>query len=163
MACMSYLTTGGPIRNTVLAPWEYSWGVERRKEMPAHNMGQPPRSSCTRLLAERCMHHQEGPESDQIWHKWDDWPETTRKANPMTLKPETASHVSEQLSWLPLPCCSLPGPPFPVKSFALSPHVSPWTIHYRGLDKSKLSGPERGPIPVMIVSLWIGRDQSQTR
>ena len=160
---MSCLTTGGSIRNTVRIRHENSWGVERKEEMPAHNMGQPPRSSCTRILAERCTRHQEGPESNQIWHKQDDWQETTRKANPMTLKPETASHVAEQFSWVPLPCCSLSGPPFPIKSFALSAHVSPRTIHYRGLDKSKLSGPERGPVPVTIVSLWIGRDQSQTR
>ena len=35
--------------------------------------------------------------------------------------------------------------PFPVKSPALSACVSPQTIHFRVLDRSPLSGPERGP------------------
>ena len=35
--------------------------------------------------------------------------------------------------------------PFPIKSFALSAHVSPWTIHFLVLGKSLLSGPGRGP------------------
>ena len=35
--------------------------------------------------------------------------------------------------------------PFPVKSLALSAHVSSQTIHSRVLDKSPVSGPGRGP------------------
>ena len=70
-----------------------------------------------------------------------DNPET----NPMTIKPETASHVAEQFSWVPLPCCSPPGCPFLIKSLALSAHVSPQTIHFWVLDKSPVSGPGRGP------------------
>ena len=35
--------------------------------------------------------------------------------------------------------------PFPIKSFALSAHLFPHTIHFRVLDKSPLSGPGRGP------------------
>ena len=63
---------------------------------------------------------------------------------PITIKPETVSHVAEQFSWVPLPSCSPPGCPFPIKPLALSAHVSPWTIHFRVLDKSPLSGPGRG-------------------
>ena len=70
-----------------------------------------------------------------------DNPET----NPITIKPETASHVTELLSWVPLPCCSPPRRPFPIKSLALSADVSPRTIHFRELDKSPVSGPGRGP------------------
>ena len=70
-----------------------------------------------------------------------DNPET----NPITIKPETASHAAEQFSWVPLPCCSPPGCPFPIKSLALSAHVSPQTIHFWGLDKSLVLGPGRGP------------------
>ena len=33
-------------------------------------------------------------------------------------------------SWVPLPHCSPPGHPFPIKSFALSAHVSPLIIHF---------------------------------
>ena len=61
------------------------------------------------------------------------------ETNPITIK-------WEQFSWVPLPCCSLPGCPFPIKSLALSAHVSPWTIHFRVLDKSPVSGPGRGPL-----------------
>ena len=70
-----------------------------------------------------------------------DNPET----NPTTIKPETASHVTQQFSWVPLPSCSSPRRPFPINSLALSAHVSPWTIHFRVLDKSPVSGPGRDP------------------
>ena len=71
-----------------------------------------------------------------------DHPET----NPITIKPETeASHAAEQFSWVPLPYCSPPRCPFPIKSLALSAHVSPRTIHFWVLDKSPVSGPGRGP------------------
>ena len=46
------------------------------------------------------------------------------ETNPITKKPETASHLAEQFSWVPLPYSSPPGCPFPVKSLALSAHVS---------------------------------------
>ena len=70
-----------------------------------------------------------------------DYPET----NPITIKPETASHVAQQFSWVPLPYCSLPGRPFAIKSLALSAHESPRIIHFQVLDKSPVSGPGRGP------------------
>ena len=69
-----------------------------------------------------------------------DHPET----NPITIKPETASHAAEQFSWVPLPYCSPPGCPSPKKSLALSAHVSPRTIHFPVSDKSPVSGPGRG-------------------
>ena len=72
-----------------------------------------------------------------------DHPET----NPITIKPNIASHVAEQFSWVPLPYCSPPGCPFPVKSLPLSAHVSPRTIHFRVLDKSPVSGLERVCLP----------------
>ena len=67
------------------------------------------------------------------------------ETNPITIKPETESHAAEQFSWVPLPYCSPPECPFPIKSLALSAHVSPRTIHFQALDKSPVSGPERGP------------------
>ena len=67
------------------------------------------------------------------------------ETNPNTIKRETASHMAEQFSWVPLPYCSSLGCPFPIKSRALSAHVSPRTIHFRVLDKSPVSGPGRGP------------------
>ena len=74
-----------------------------------------------------------------------DWPGKNPETNPITIKPKTASHVTEQSSWVPLPSCSSPGRPFPIKSLALSAYVSPWTIHFRVKDKSALSGLGRGP------------------
>ena len=67
------------------------------------------------------------------------------KTSPIPIKPKTASHMAEQFSWVPLPYCSPPGCPFPIKSLALSAHVSPWTIHFWVLDKSPVLGPGRGP------------------
>ena len=85
--------------------------------------------------------------SESEWLATDN-PET----NPITITPETASHVTELLSWVPLPSCSPPGCPFPVKSLALSAHVSPRIIHFRGLDKSPVLGPGRGPPSCYIVT-----------
>ena len=93
-----------------------------------------------------------------LWHpSWLNKACTTRKdsesewlakdnleTNPITIKPETGSHVTKLFSWVPLPYCSPPGCPFPVKSLAVSAHVSPWTIHFRVLDKSPGLGPGRG-------------------
>ena len=67
------------------------------------------------------------------------------ETNPITIKPKTASHGAEQFSWVPLPSCSPPGCPFPIKSLALSAHVCPRTIHFRVLDKSTVSGPGSCP------------------
>ena len=78
-----------------------------------------------------------------------DNPETNR----ITIKPETASHVAELFSWVPLPYCSPPGCPFPIKSLALSADVSPRTINFRVLDKSPVSGPGTGPLSYNIPTL----------
>ena len=51
-----------------------------------------------------------------------DWlARVNRESKPVT---ETARHVTEQFSCVLLPCCSLPGLPFPIKSLVLSAHVS---------------------------------------
>ena len=66
------------------------------------------------------------------------------ETDPIIIKPETASHVAELFSWVPLPSCSPPRCPFPIKSLALSSHVSSQTIHFWVLGKSPVSGPGRG-------------------
>ena len=78
------------------------------------------------------------------------------ETNPITIKPKTVSHVAEQLSWVPLPSCSPPGCPFPIKSLALSADVSPQAIHFRVLDKSPVSGLGRGPLSCNKWRLWWG-------
>ena len=92
------------------------------------------------ILAEQGLHHQEG-----LWVRW--LAKDNSETNPITIKPEAVSpsQVAELFSWVPLPHCSPPGCPFPIKSLALSAHVSPWTIHFWVLDKSPVSGPGRGP------------------
>ena len=117
----------------------------------------------TRRVRERSKGDTTCPTTSQnppLWHpSWLNTVCTTRKdseserlaednpeTNPITMKPETASHVAELFSWVPLPSCSPPGCPFSIKSLALSAHVSPWTIHFRVLDKSPVSGPGRGPL-----------------
>ena len=42
---------------------------------------------------------------------------------------------------------------FPIKSLALLAHVSPWTINFRVLDKSPVSGPGTGPLSYNIPTL----------
>ena len=118
-------------------------GTFRREETPAY---QPPESFVLKSnLTERCSCHQVDPESDQIWVKRDNWPETIWK-QPVTIKPETASHVAEPFSWDPVPPCSLPASLFPVKSFALAVCVLPKIIYLQVLDKSPFSGPGRGSL-----------------
>ena len=72
------------------------------------------------------------------------------RPNPITIKPETVSHTAQQLSWVSLPYCSPPGCPVPIKSLALSAHVSPWTIHFRVLDKSPVQALEGVHLPTTI-------------
>ena len=98
-------------------------------------------------------------QNPSLWHpSWLNKVRTTRKdsesewlakdnpkTNPITIKPEIVSHVTEQFSWVSLPYCSPLGCPFPIKSLALSAHVFPQTIHFQVLDKSPVSGPGRGP------------------
>ena len=88
-----------------------------------------------------------------------EWPAKDKlEINPITIKPETASHMVELFSWVPLPYCSPPGCPFPIKSLALSAHVSPQIIHFQVLDKSPVSGPGRGPPScnkgMILMKMW---------
>ena len=114
----------------------------------------------TRRVWERSKGDTTCPTTSQnpsLWHtSWLNKVYTTRKdteserlakdnpeTNPITIKPETASHVTEQFSWVPIPYYSPPRCPFPVKSLSLSAHASPQTIHFQVLDKSPVWGPGR--------------------
>ena len=84
-----------------------------------------PESFClASFLAEQGVHHRKDSESE--WLAKDNL-----EANPITIKPKTLSHVAELFSWVPLPYWSPLRCPFPIKSLALSAHVSPRTIHFR--------------------------------
>ena len=78
-------------------------------------------------------------DSESEWLAKDN-PET----NPIIISPETASHVAEQFSRVPLPYCSLPGHLFPIKYLAFSVQVSPWTIHFQVLRQEPTFGPWKG-------------------
>ena len=84
----------------------------------------------------------EGSWVEPIW-AWARWLAREKlETNPTYIKPQIASRDwVEQFSWIP--CCCLPWHPFPIKSFALSLHVSPQAIHFQELDKSLLSDPWR--------------------
>ena len=151
-ACISCLTTGGPGKkhNTdKLLPkptrrireWP-KWG--RRCQPIIYPANFPEILTLESALTE--IHAPPGRAlSRQTKYRHEqDWSETTWKANPTSIKPETSSHEAQQF-WAPLPCCSLLEHPFSIKSFALSVFVSPRTIHFQVLDKSPLSGPGRGP------------------
>ena len=128
--CMSCFTTGGPAK-------------EQGTNKP------PP----TRRVWERSKGDTTCPTTSQnpsLWHpsglNKSEWlAKDNLEISPITIKPKTASHVTELFSWVPLPYCSPPGCPFPINYLALSAHVSPRTIHFWVLDKSSVSGPERGP------------------
>ena len=132
-----------------------------------HRMKEPP---LTRRVLERSKGDTTCLTTSQNlcqWHpSWLNKACTTRKdsesewlakdnleTNSITIKPKTVSHVAEQFSWVPLPYCSPPGCPFPIKSLALSAPVSPRTIHFWVLDKSPVSGPRRVPLPATVRSL----------
>ena len=66
------------------------------------------------------------------------------ESNHVTIKPETASHVAEQVSWLSLPLLSHQAP-LPNKVPCLSACVSQ-TIHFQVLGKSPFLSPRRYPL-----------------
>ena len=114
-------------------------------------------------------------QNPSLWHpSWLNKACTTRKdsesewlgkdnpeTNPITIKPETASHLTELFSWVLLPYCFPPGCPFPLKSLALSAHVFPRTIHFWVLDKSPVLGHGRGPPTCNSISEWVYEPQLQ--
>ena len=135
--CMSCFMTGDPDKEYTIShhqPEEFGKG---QKETPC--VRPLPRIPLTSIHLGWAM--RAPPGKTQLEWLAKDHMET----NPITIKPETVSHAAEQFSWVPLPYCSPPGCPFPIKSLALSAHVSPQIIHFQVLDKSPVSGPGRGP------------------
>ena len=152
---MSCFTTGGPGKEqgTNKPPptrrvWERSKG-----DTTCPTTSQNPSLWYPSWLNKLCTTRKD---SESEWLAKDN-PET----NSITIIPETAGHVAELFSWVPSPYCSPPGCPFPIKSLALSAHVSPWTIHFRVLDKSPVSGPGRGTPScnraTEVTELWLSK------
>ena len=137
--CMSCFTTGGPGKEQgTNTPPPTSRVRERSKGDTTYpTTSQNPPLWHPSWLNRACT---TGKDSESEWLAKDNL-----ETNPITIKPETASHATEQVSWGPLRSCSPPGCPFPIKSLALSAHVSLRTIHFLVLDKNPVSGPGRGP------------------
>ena len=133
---MSYFTTGGPSKEHGINSYhsfQEEFGKGQKTMCPTISQNSHWHLS---WLSNACAPRKD---SKSKWLARDN-PET----NPITIKPETASHVAEQFSWVPLSYCSLLGCPFPIKSLALLAHVSAGIVHFPVLDKSPLSGPGRG-------------------
>ena len=148
---MNYPTTGGSGKehgtNKLTATgriWETSKAERKHQSIPtSQNPSRWNPSWLSNVGTSR-----KDPESEWLAR---DNPET----NLITVKPETVSHTAEKVSWVPLPCCSLPRRPFPIKSLALSARVFPRTIHFQVLDNSPLSGPGRGPLSCNSLILFV--------
>ena len=136
---MNYFTTGGPGREHWTSKPQPTGRVQERSkgEAMCPTTSQNPFHWHPSWLGNGCATRKD-PESERLAK---DNPET----NPISIKPETTSHMTQQFSWVPLPSCSPSRQPFPIESLALSACVSHWTIHFQVLDKSPLSGPGRGP------------------
>ena len=128
---MSYLTTGGPgkERGTNKLPstrrlWEKPKGDSSPYVLPTSQS--PSDLNLSWLNDARAT--MKDPESERLARD-------NLEINHITVKPETGSHAAEQSSWVPLPCCSPPRRPFPVKSLAFLAYVSPWIIHFQMLTR----------------------------
>ena len=134
---MSYFLTGGPgkeLGTNKLPP------TKRVREMSKGDTTclttpQNPSHRHPSWLSSVCATRKD-PESERL-------AKDNLETNPITTKSKSASHMAEQSSWISLPYCSPPGCPFPIKSLALSAHVS-LDSSFPMLDKSPLSGPGRG-------------------
>ena len=128
--------TGGPDKEHGTNKSPPTGRIQERSEKHAMCPTSLPESSLlASILAEWCGATRKDPESG--WSARDS-PET----NPITTKPEAASHVAEQ-SWVPLASFSPPGAPFQ-QSPVWSALVSPPAIHFWVSDKSPFLGPGRG-------------------
>ena len=137
--CMSCFMTGGPGKEQGTNKPPANRRVQERSkgDTTCLTTSQNPSLWVPSGLNKACTTRND---SESEWLAKDN-PET----NLITIKPETVSHMVELFSWVPLRYCSPPGCPFPIKSLALSAHVSPQTIHFWVLDKSPVLCPGRGP------------------
>ena len=136
--CMRSLLTGGPGKEhgagKLPTNCKNLGKVKRRGEMPVHMSYQPPRILLVGIHPGWAMSSPLGKTLSQ-----DGLARDSSETNPITIKPETASHMAEQFSWVPLTSPSPRRHPFPVKSLALS---------------ALLCGPRGGPPSCNISTSW---------
>lgn len=99
--------------------WRNLAKVKRRERCQSIRPTNLPESSSLEFILCSHVHYQEGPQSEWLGR---DNPET----NPHYHKTQDCK-LRQNRSPGSLPCCSLPGHPFPIKSFALLAQVSPQT------------------------------------
>ena len=135
--CMSYLMTGDTGKKHGTSKSIPNWrNLEKVRRRHPISYRFPEPSLLESMLAERCVHHQEGPWVRMITHGQPGNESPHRK-------PRTASRVQSLPPGAPPPA-ALPRGPFPVTSPALSARVSS-DNSFLVLDESPLSGPGRGP------------------
>ena len=143
---MNCLKTGGPDEErgaTLKTNQEEANGRAERTNLPGS-------LALESILAERCTPHQEGSLARPSMGPARRLARDKVENKPIFIKPETLSHMTEQFSWVPLPCCSLPGHPFPIKSLALSAHVFPQFISEYETRAQALEGV---PLPATLLFL----------
>ena len=104
------------------------------------------------ILAEWCTGHRKDPESPNTGQaRW--LTRDNSDSNSITIKPETVSHIAELVSSVPLPCCFLPGHPFPIVFCFVS--LSVFSNNSFPSVKEPTLGPWKGvPIPATVLSVW---------
>ena len=119
--CVSYFMKGGPGNTELISYHQPDVWKTSKGDATCWTTSQSPPRWHPPWLSNVCATKKD-PESECLAK---DNPET----NPITVKPETASHMAEQSSWAPSPYCSPPGHPFPVKSLSnvwQEPTLGPW-------------------------------------
>ena len=121
--CVSCFMTGDPDKEYRTNKSPPTGRVQERSkgDTPCPSTSQTPLTSIHLGWA---MHVPPGKTESEWLAK--DHPET----KPITIKPDIASHAAELFSWVPLPYCSPPGCPFPIKSLILSASgpITSWEI-----------------------------------
>ena len=147
------IETTHPGQITISMSWFMTGGPGKE-----HGTNKPPPTRRVRERSKGDTTCPPTPQNPSLWHpSWLNKMCTTRKdselewlakdnpeTNPITIKPKTASHWQGSPPGFPYLLRST-RVPFPIKSLALSAHVSPWTTDFWVLDKSPVSGPGRGP------------------
>ena len=129
--------------------WQFAWVIllqeilVKNTELTSHHQpeefrkGLQERGDASSYVLPESILDCPSPKSILTEHRMYHWARDNPETNPITIRPEAASHMAEPFSQVPLPC-SLPRHPFPMKS--LSACVSPQTIHFQ----VSLLGPGRG-------------------
>ena len=140
--CIGYLTTGVPDKKHRTNKLPPAGRIQERQKGRGRHQPVicPANGPETFALESVCWERHRLPE--RTLNQTESGTSTTGKLSPHSRKTQTASHETQQLCWAPF-CFSPPGSPFPIKSFALSVHVSLWAVHFQVSNKSPLSGPGR--------------------